>query len=183
MLVSISKHWTGVVGEEVRMRACVDVDYRDPSAVAACVLFRTWTDAEPAAELIERIDSVAPYESGHFYKRELPCLLAVLEKVTEPLEAVIVDGYVWLRDESQPGLGAHLHAALGGTVAVIGVAKTRFASARLAVEVRRGPGNSPLHVTAIGLNVAEAAEQVRKMSGEYRLPRLIKRVDQLCRTA
>ncbi len=31
------------------MIACVDVDYRDSAAVAACVLFRDWTDASSCA--------------------------------------------------------------------------------------------------------------------------------------
>ena len=37
------------------MKACVDVDYRDDHAVAACVLFRDWGDAEPADTLVVRV--------------------------------------------------------------------------------------------------------------------------------
>src|SRR5947209_894733 len=108
------------------MLACVDVDYRDENALAACVLFRDWTDAVPSAELIRLIEHVEPYVPGQFYKRELPCLLGVLADVPEPLDAVIVDGYVWLKDEQTPGLGGHLFEALARKVPVIGVAKTRF---------------------------------------------------------
>src|SRR5215207_2224861 len=79
--------------------ACVDVDYRDDHAVAACLLFRDWADADPAAELVCRVDHVAEYAPGQFYKRELPCLLAVLGMTSEALETVVVDGYVWLKDE------------------------------------------------------------------------------------
>src|SRR5215475_5385931 len=110
---------------EKDMFACVDVDYRTEGAVAACVLFRAWDDADSAGERVETIARVEPYQPGHFYRRELPCLLSVLGTVTEPLETVVVDGYVWLTDEQQ-GLGAHLYEALGRSVAVIGVAKTRF---------------------------------------------------------
>jgi deoxyribonuclease V len=161
----------------------VDVDYRAEGAVAACVLFRAWNDAASAGDLIERIAQVAPYEPGQFYKRELPCLLAVLSRVQEPLEAVVVDGYVWLADECRPGLGAHLHQALGSATPVIGVAKTRFASARLAVEVRRGQSNRPLHVSAVGMDASLAAGFIASMHGAFRLPTLLKRVDQLCRTS
>ena len=90
------------------MIACVDVDYRDDGAVAACVLFAGWADETPAGEHVARVSEVAPYEPGQFYKRELPCLLAVLGPALEAggLEAVVVDGYVWLHDEHTPGLVA-----------------------------------------------------------------------------
>jgi len=78
------------------MIACVDVDYRDNGAVAACVLFRNWTDAEPACEHRCHLEQVEPYQPGQFYKRELPCLLAVLARAAQPLETVVIDGYVWL---------------------------------------------------------------------------------------
>jgi deoxyribonuclease V len=54
------------------MIAYLDVDYRDPGAVAARVLFRAWTDASPASEVAVTIERVAPYEPGRFYRRELP---------------------------------------------------------------------------------------------------------------
>jgi deoxyribonuclease V len=161
------------------MIACVDVDYRDDEAQAACVLLRDWTDAVGAGVHVERFAGVAPYQPGHFYRRELPCLLAVLAKVREPLDAVIVDGYVWLRDRT-PGLGAHLYEALGRAVAVVGVAKTRFASAA-AEAVVRGSSRRPLFVTAAGMDLADAADRVRRMHGPFRIPTLLRRVDQLCR--
>jgi deoxyribonuclease V len=163
------------------MIACVDVDYRDEGAVAACVLFRSWTDAEPAGEHICRLERVEPYQPGQFYKRELPCLLAVLEKAAQPLELVVVDGYVWLADEARPGLGAHLYEALGKAVPVVGVAKTHFAGAKAARPVLRGDSGKPLFVTAAGVAVDEVARQVQAMHGPFRIPTLLKRVDQLCR--
>jgi deoxyribonuclease V len=163
------------------MLACVDVDYRDEGAVAACVLFRDWADEAPAAERVERIARVEPYRPGQFYRRELPCLLAVLGPVAEGLEAVVIDGYVWLRDESAPGLGGHLYEALGRAVPVVGVAKTRFRSAEVARPVLRGGSGRPLYVTAAGVSADEAARHVRAMHGPYRIPTLLKRVDQLCR--
>src|SRR5690242_4070369 len=101
------------------MIAAVDVDYRDSGAVAACVLFRAWDDAGSESETVIPIASVEPYEPGQFYRRELPCLLAVLEAAGGSPDVVIVDGYVWLMDERDPGLGAHLHQSLGGRVAVV----------------------------------------------------------------
>ena len=163
------------------MFACVDVDYRDREAVAACVLFRAWTDGDSAGEEVERLPQVEPYQPGQFYRRELPCLLAVLGKVPAPLAAVVVDGYVWLGDETSPGLGGHLYAALGRAVPVIGVAKTRFAGAVLARPVVRGTSRRPLWVTAAGIDPATAVRHVAGMHGPFRIPTLLKRVDQLCR--
>jgi deoxyribonuclease V len=165
------------------MLACVDVDYRDEGAVAACVLFGAWTDEVSAREVVEKIARVEPYHPGQFYKRELPCLLSVLRAVHEPLEMIVVDGYVWLTGADSPGLGAHLYEALERRVPVVGVAKTRFASATLAVEVLRGGSQRPLHVTAAGIEPDTAARCIAAMHGPYRIPALLKRVDQLCRTS
>jgi deoxyribonuclease V len=166
------------------VKACVDVDYREDQAIAACVLFHDWADSAPAQQIVEHVQGIAPYVPGQFYKRELPCLLAVLHKVSASLDLVVIDGYVWLVDECHPGLGAHLHEALGRRVPVIGVAKTRFASAVLAVPILRGEtATRPLFVTAAGMDVNEAARCVQGMHGPHRLPTLIKLADMLCRGA
>jgi len=70
------------------MIACTDVHYKDDDAVAACILFRDWPDDVGAGHLIEHVCNVWQYEPGRFYLRELPCLLAVLGKVTEPIECI-----------------------------------------------------------------------------------------------
>lgn len=162
------------------MLACVDVDYREEGAVAACVLFRSWSDADSAGERVQAIVRVEPYEPGQFYRRELPCLLSVLGMVAEPLEGVVVDGYVWLADETKPGLGAHLYEVLGRRVPIIGVAKTRFADAS-AEAVRRGDSRRPLYVSAAGIDRVTAARHIQSMHGAYRIPTLLRKVDQLCR--
>jgi deoxyribonuclease V len=165
------------------MIACVDVDYRAAEAVAACIVFRSWTDGHSTVEAVERIGKVEPYEPGQFSRRELPCLLAVLAKVEEPLQTVVVDGYVWLRDESAPGLGAHLYEALQRAIPVVGVAKTRFHSATVAAAVTRGNSQKPLYVTAAGIDLGAAARHIQSMHGPFRIPTLLRRVDQLCRGA
>ena len=164
------------------MLACVDVDYRGDEAVAACVLFNAWSDEGPAARMVEKIGAVEPYIPGQFYRRELPCLLAVLGKLSEAPQLVVIDGYVWLGGEERPGLGAHLYEALDRRLPVVGVAKTRFRGACLAVPVVRGEGSTrPLFVSAAGLDPATAAAHVRAMHGDYRIPTLLRLVDRLCR--
>jgi deoxyribonuclease V len=161
--------------------ACVDVDYRDPNALAACVLFHDWTDAGGCEALTERIDAIQPYLPGQFYKRELPCILAVLGKVRASLDVVVVDGYVWLGDETSPGLGAHLYEALARKIPVVGVAKSRFHGATAARPVLRGSSQRPLYVTAVGIDLEQACRQIQGMHGDYRVPTLLKQVDHLAR--
>ena len=171
------------------MRCAVDVDYRsigrlEPAratgVATACVTFAAWTDAAPATErVVVSTTPAAPYESGAFYRRELPYLLAILDGVAASV--VIVDGHVWLAG-GRPGLGAHLHAALGGRAAVVGVAKRPFAGAA-AVPVVRGAGHNPLYVSAVGIDVLDAVAGLRAMHGPFRIPTLLKRVDRLCRDA
>lgn len=158
------------------MICCVDVDYQPDRVTTACVGFAAWTDAVAAIEVVVRSSgAAAPYQPGAFYQRELPYLVAALARMPA-LDVILVDAYVWLGAD-HPGLGWHLHAALA--VAVVGVAKTRFASAD-AIEIVRG-STRPLHVTAIGLDATVAAAHVRAMHGEFRIPTLIKLADTLAR--
>jgi deoxyribonuclease V len=163
------------------MIAAADVAYQSCGAVAACVLFEHWPDDAPAFETTCEVQDVAPYEPGQFFRRELPCLLAVLRKLEHPPRIIVIDGYVWLADESEPGLGGHLYMELERRVAVIGVAKTRFRRAGAAMEITRGAGSTPLYITAAGMPLAEAASHIESMHGSFRIPTLLRRVDQLCR--
>lgn len=162
------------------MIACVDVGYHATHATAACVVFADWADAAPHSEHAVAIPAVEPYEPGAFYRRELPCLLRVLADVRVPLDAIIVDGFVWL-DTDLPGLGAHLHEALDRRTAVIGVAKTAYRGNTVAIPVLRGISAVPLFITAVGMPVAEAVDHIRGMHGEHRIPTLLGRVDRLSR--
>jgi deoxyribonuclease V len=164
------------------MMACLDVAYHGLEANAAAVLFRSWGDGFGKREIVTKVASAAEYLPGQFYRRELPCLLALLALAEEPLEALIVDGYVWLENGNLPGLGAHLYEALGRSTAVIGVAKSRFAGADGAVPVLRGGSNRPLQITAAGMDVRVAAHHIETMHGKHRIPTLLKRADQLSRS-
>ncbi|WP_432834875.1 endonuclease V [Dactylosporangium sp. CA-092794] len=157
----------------------VDVDYpATGGARAALVVGDAPTFPAIVQERVCWLEAAAPYEPGAFYKRELPAIRAVLAGVA-PLSLLIVDGYVDLDPDGRPGLGAHVHAALG--LPVIGVAKTAFRTATHAVAVRRGGAEKPLYVTAAGLPLDTAVAYVREMSGPYRLPDALRRVDALAR--
>jgi deoxyribonuclease V len=159
------------------MFVCVDVQYDDAlgTAKAAAAAFSFWSSPRPNKEWVVDVKVTEPYVPGQFYLRELPCLLAALSG-SYP-STVIVDEYVWLGVD-QPGLGAHLSRSLG--TPVVGVAKRVFPGAP-AIQVLRGASLSPLFVTAIGLDADSAADGVRSMHGEHRIPTVLKRVDQLAR--
>jgi deoxyribonuclease V len=163
------------------MIACLDVGYEDTAAHAAGVISMDWADAVTVTENVVVIPHVEPYQSGEFFRRELPCLLAVLNVLPKP-ETVVIDGYVWLNVAGKPGLGAYLYRELGERVPVIGVAKTKFEGAH-AEEVLRGKSDRPLFVTSVGMEAETAAMCIRSMHGNNRIPTLLKRVDWLCRRA
>lgn len=165
------------------MILATDVHYDDVAdrAVAAGLLFEAWTDPRPMRALVRRSAGLAPYVPGELYRRELPCLLPLVEDAMAAAEVttVIVDGYVDLGD--RPGLGRHLYEALDGSVPVVGVAKNRYQGAA-PVEVLRGTSSQPLYVTAAGMEATTAADRVRGMHGSHRLPTLLKEVDRLARS-
>ncbi|GAA1878276.1 endonuclease V [Lapillicoccus jejuensis] len=165
---------TGPVG-------AVDVHYRpDGSATAALVVGRDRSFAQVVSEHVARVADVAPYVPGRLADRELPCLRAVLA-LGPRLSLLVVDGYATLAPSGRPGLGAHAAAAFG--IPVVGVAKTAFAGATHAVEVRRRRATRPLYVTSAGgLPIDEAATMVAEMAGSHRIPDPLSRVDRLART-
>jgi deoxyribonuclease V len=124
---------------------------------------------------VRSAETPADYAPGKFYQRELPYLLRALAGIAP--ELVIIDGNVWLADHA-PGLGARLHREIH--VPVVGVAKNPFRGAP-ALAVMRGKSAKPLHVTAVGIEPELAADRVRAMHGEFRIPTLLKRADSLAR--
>ncbi len=122
---------------------------------------------------------VEEYVPGEFYKRELPCIQAVLAQLPSTPDTLVIDGYVWLDDQGKKGLGARLYDALDAQIPVIGVAKTSFATATSAIELHRGGSSRPLYVTAIGLEVNDAVSAVARMHGAHRIPTMLNLVDRL----
>jgi len=163
------------------MIAALDVHYGPEGAAAAGILFDDWASDRTILHVMETVAETAPYEPGNFYKRELPCLLKVLAKMPDTFRTVIIDGYVWLGPDARPGLGAHLFRALGEKIPVVGVAKSAYKATTNAIPVLRGRSRRPLYVSAIGMDVSEAAGNVARMHGPYRVPILLKLVDRLAR--
>lgn len=167
------------------MIAFLDVGYGSSGARAACVLANGWQDDIAAGSYVADIVSVEEYEPGQFFRRELPCLMEVLRLLPLPPVVVVIDGYVWLGSRERAGLGARLYEALGRKIPVIGIAKTAFAGAEVSKDigkVLRGNSKRPLFVTAVGVDLEQAAGWVQRMSGTHRVPALMAAADRLSRT-
>ena len=163
------------------MRACVDTHYFEQGSRTALVLFEKWAAASAIREIVdERTDSAAGYIPGEFFRRELPCILSVVEPLQKQIETIVIDGYVWLDAQGRKGLGALLYESLNSTINIVGVAKNRFAGSG-GTEILRGASQKPLIITAAGLNEVEAAAFIKSMHGQHRMPTLLKRADHLAR--
>lgn len=161
-----------------------DTFYFEGKAKTIGVGFESWTDEKPTIVFDEIRADIQEYESGSFYKRELPCILSLLDKIAlKKGDLIIVDGFVLLSDDQKLGLGGYLYKALKGIYPIIGVAKNDFVGLnKLQRKVLRGESKKPLYITSLGIDLEEAAKDIKSMHGEFRMPTLLKIVDQLTRT-
>jgi len=163
------------------MILAIDVHYKETTAKAVGALINHWEDATAQQYIIRYINEVEEYVPGAFYKRELPCILEILKDVDlRSLSYIIIDGFVVLDDSGKPGLGAYVYESIQQQVPVIGVAKTNFhQNEQHVIPVLRGASANPLYVTAVGTDLQQAAEHIKTMHGEYRLPTVLKELDRI----
>lgn len=162
------------------MILAVDVFYgSDNTAKIVGILFNDWSDSEVSEIYVSYLENVEDYQAGFFYKRELPCILKILESINIKIDVIVIDGYVFLDDEAKYGLGAYLFESLDKKIPVIGVAKTAFLNNnKYVIEVFRGKSKHPLYISSIGIDANLASEFIKKMHGDYRFPNLLKLLDQ-----
>jgi len=163
---------------------CFDTYYKDDYANTVVIGIEKWDSPLPNFELTEITNNISGYESGAFYKRELPCLISIINKI--PLDPkndiLLIDGYVILDDNGKLGLGGYLHNELDEKIPVIGVAKNNFHTLnKLKKEIFRGESKKPLYVTALGITLEKAYSRIIEMHGEFRIPTILKLVDQKSR--
>lgn len=166
------------------MMLAFDSYYYDDKAKTVALLFENWIDDSPKEVLSEILTNIAEYEPGAFYKRELPCMLSLLQQIDlATIEAIIIDGFVVLDDAGKLGLGGHLYEFLQKKIPVIGVAKTNFATIiNLKRAIYRGGSKNPLYITALGMDLDQASTNIQGMYGNYRIPSLLKLLDSLTKT-
>ena len=163
------------------MILAVDVQYTNNQAFVSAITFNDWGAKEPINEYETTLNKVEKYVPGQFYKRELPCILKLLNEYNLSPDVIVIDGYVYLDDFKKPGLGMHLYNALEGKSNIIGVAKSEFSGTSEGQKIYRGKSKIPLFVTAVGIDISSAKENILRMSGSNRVPTLLKHVDRLCR--
>jgi len=156
-----------------------DTYYFENKAKTVCIAFENWDESEKFDIYSEIIDGIEDYRSGEFHKRELPCILSLYNKINiGKIDTIIIDGFVFLDDNNKLGLGGHLYNSLDQKIPVIGVAKTNFATiAKNKRDLLRGNSIKPLYITAVGMDLDEAYDKIEKMSGDNRIPTLLKTVD------
>lgn len=140
-----------------------------------------------------------PYVSGLFAFRELPALLAALDRLATPPGLLVADGH-GIAHPRRFGLASHLGVVTG--LPAIGVAKTppgdylapaeeRGATSRLTengeqvgVALRTRAGVKPVFVS-VGhrMDLPTACRFVLALTPRYRLPETTRLADQLCRRA
>ena len=84
------------MNDNLSLKMAVDVHYRTEGARAAGVIFSDWDAPEVDRVVTAEVSEFADYQPGEFYRRELPPILALLEKVDPSPAYVVVDGYVYL---------------------------------------------------------------------------------------
>jgi deoxyinosine 3'endonuclease (endonuclease V) len=160
------------------MKLAIDAYYNNINeAKVVGLIFEDWNAIEPNKIVTTSVKDVQKYEPGKFYKRELPCIMKLLELINmEVVEVIIIDGYVYLDDINKPGLGFHLYEKLNKKYPIIGVAKTYYYN-NIALKICRGQSKTPLYITSIGININDAGNNIKNMYGEYRMPKLLKLLD------
>lgn len=157
-----------------------DTYYFENKAKTVCISFENWLDEENYTVNSETIENIEEYKSGEFYKRELPCILSLLNKIEmKNITTIIIDGFVYLDDDKKLGLGGYLYKQLNN-VPIIGVAKTNFATLeKKKRELYRGKSIKPLYITSVGIDLDEAEKLIKNMNGQNRIPTLLKKLDTL----
>lgn len=157
-----------------------DTYYFDDKAKTVAVAFNEWSDQAPSRIYTEISQTPAAYEPGAFYKRELPCILSLLNKIDQSeLKTIIIDGYVVVDNQGKPGLGGHLYRQLNQKIPVIGVAKSDFISLTAGkVSILRGKSSKPLYISSMGIEPYEACRLIQEMYGDFRMPALLSILDQ-----
>ncbi|REH00852.1 endonuclease V [Flavobacterium aquicola] len=158
-----------------------DTYYYENKAKTVCLSFEDWNQEDKFEIYTETLFEIEEYVSGEFYKRELPCIISLISKIDlKKVNLIIIDGFVFLNDESKFGLGAYLYHELNKKIPIIGVAKRDFATIeKNRIKLYRGKSENPLFITSIGIELNIASKIIEEMNGKYRIPTLLKEVDRL----
>lgn len=165
------------------MKFIVAVHVDGAQATAAAVAFEAWDAAEATRTYVSRIAHVEKAVRGELDLRALPCVMQLLREHSLEPELLLIDGFVHLDADDTPGLGQHLHHALGGSVPVVGVSKKGLPGLSAQFEVMREEETPPLVVTCAGIDIGAAKVRLRSMHGRKRVPTLMKLAARLAKNS
>jgi len=163
------------------MIIAIDVAYSGTTALVAGVVFETWESEEVSSVVTTLVYDVAEYESGKFYKRELPCIVALIGRIEVPIHCIVIDGYIYLGADQHAGLGKYVWDHFEQKIPVIGVAKKYFHGTSEDAKIFRGKSQKPLYISSVGIGLEEAKNAIVTMRGCSRIPDFLRLVDQMSR--
>ncbi|MGC0421445.1 endonuclease V [Embleya sp. AB8] len=191
----------GPAPAEVRRVAGLDVAYAEDSdeLAAAVVVLDARTHAVLARSVVSGVAGF-PYVPGLFAFREIPALLAALERLDVVPDLLVCDGQ-GLAHPRRFGLACHLGVLTG--LPAIGVGKTPFVGTYEAPGETRGAGTDLVHEGDVvgralrtrdgvkpvfvsighGVDLDTACAHVLALTPRYRLPETTRAADQACRQA
>jgi len=176
------------------MILALDSYYKDDICNTSLVLFENEKSSEPIYTDTLYTKVTSDYIPGEFYKRELPGIKKILTKFIEEhfdwwenTHIIITDSFVTLKNNGDEwkGLGGYLKEylkSIGYDKIIYGVAKTNFCDCdKISEVIYRGKSKTPLYVQSSALDNIDARLMIQNMHGEYRIPTMLKLVDQLSR--
>ena len=155
----------------------VDVYYKKDKACVCAIEIESFENERIKNRYISSCKDFNKYEPGKFYKRELPCILQILNRYKLNPKIVIIDGYVYLDGYRKKGLGGYLYDELNKDVKIIGVAKSRYYLISDEFAIYRRNSKKPLYITSAGIEIEKAKNLIKNMRGDYRIPDLLKIAD------
>jgi deoxyribonuclease V len=179
--------------------AGLDVSY-DGDRLAAAVVVLDWETLAEVDRSVVHGETTFPYVPGLFAFREVPALLAALERLRTTPDLLVCDGQ-GLAHPRRFGLACHLDVLTG--IPSIGAAKTTFVGSYAEIgqepgatadlvdggevvgaAVRTQDGVKPMYVS-VGhrVSLATAVARVLHLAPRYRLPETTRAADRSCREA
>ena len=176
------------------MILALDSYYKNDVCNTSLVVFENINSSEPIYTNTIYTKVTSDYIPGEFYKRELPGIIKILEKLKDEhtniwnnIKIIITDSFVTLKHgcDEWKGLGGYLKEYLKSIKEdkiIYGVAKSDFCDSHLISHaVFRGESSKPLYVQSASGEHTGVAFMIKNMHGQYRIPTMLKLVDQLSR--
>ncbi|MGB0560385.1 MAG: deoxyribonuclease V [Spirulinaceae cyanobacterium] len=182
---------------EVRYVAGLDAGFdKAQKLTRAAAVVLTFPELERVEAVTAQVSTAFPYVPGYLSFREIPALLAALEKLTTTPDLILCDGQGYAHPR-RFGLACHLGVILD--CPTIGVAKSRFIGEHDAVPAAKGQwtplrdrgetigavvrsrlNTKPIYVS-IGHRIAleTAIDYVLRCTPRYRLPETTRQADRL----